>query len=116
MNAPKIATSAHATGSMGAGGGANTSRVARWDGFSWQALGTGLTPATNSAFPVSAMAKYGSTLVIGGTFTEVGEVTADNVAVWDGSSWSARGTGTGAPAVFMVFEILAYDGRVLAVS
>ncbi|MBX7210334.1 MAG: cadherin-like beta sandwich domain-containing protein [Verrucomicrobiaceae bacterium] len=79
-----------------AGGVANTSRVARWNGSSWLALGTGLTPATTSAFPVSAMAKYGSTLVIGGIFTEVGTVAASNVAVWDGSAWSAKGTGTGA--------------------
>ncbi len=50
------------------------------------------------AFPqvnnyVSAIAVSGSNIYIGGWFTKVGDVSANYVAKWDGSTWSPLGSG-----------------------
>ena len=39
------------------------------------------------------MAVSGTKLYVGGSFTNAGGVAANNVAVWNGSNWSAPGTG-----------------------
>ncbi|MGB2989770.1 MAG: hypothetical protein WBC98_07395, partial [Candidatus Zixiibacteriota bacterium] len=43
---------------------------------------------------VYAMTTYNGLLIIGGSFNAAGDVRADNIASWDGSSWSALGSGT----------------------
>jgi hypothetical protein len=42
---------------------------------------------------VSALAVSGSTLYAGGEFTTAGGSAANNIAQWNGSSWSALGSG-----------------------
>jgi len=42
---------------------------------------------------VSALAVSGGTLYAGGGFTTAGGSTANSIAQWDGSSWSALGSG-----------------------
>ena len=76
------------------------SRIARWDGTNWSALGTG----TNGE--VGALIGFddgsGAALYAGGAFTIAGGVDAPNIAKWDGASWSALGTvgdGTNAPVL-----------------
>ena len=74
--------------------------VAKWDGNTWSALGSGLKGAANSA-PVSALAFLGTDLYATGNFTNAGGVTATRVAKWDGLSWSSIGAinGTASCAV-----------------
>ena len=43
--------------------------------------------------PVTALAVSGSTLYAGGDFTMAGGSAANNIAQWNGSSWSALGSG-----------------------
>jgi trimeric autotransporter adhesin len=43
---------------------------------------------------VNAVAISGSDVYIGGLFTAIGVLTANRVAKWNGSSWSALGSGT----------------------
>ncbi len=62
-------------------------RVAKWDGSSWSALGSGMNNT------VHAPAVSGSDLYAGGEFTTAGGVVANYVAKWNGSSWSALGSG-----------------------
>jgi hypothetical protein len=67
-------------------------RVAKWDGTSWSALGAGV----NSS--VYSLAVLGSEVFVGGLFataTNIGGVAvpASSIAKWNGSSWSALGTG-----------------------
>jgi hypothetical protein len=62
--------------------------VARWNGTSWSALGSGMDS------DVQTVALDGSgNLYAGGFFHLAGGVPARHVAVWDGTSWSALGSG-----------------------
>jgi len=78
----------HANGVPAAG-------IAKWDGTSWSALGSGISGG--SGF-VDAFAVYddgsGPALFVGGSFTSAGGVPANNVARWDGSAWTALASGS----------------------
>jgi hypothetical protein len=67
--------------------------IAKWDGASWSALGSGV----GGRYPyVSALAFDPSgNLYAGGTFTTAGGVTVNGLAKWDGASWSSLGSGLG---------------------
>ncbi|MEI7634167.1 MAG: hypothetical protein WCK47_07785, partial [bacterium] len=77
----------YAGGWFDTAGGVTVNYIARWDGSSWSALGSGM----NSS--VLALAVSGSDLYAGGNFSTAGGVSANRVAKWDGSSWSALGGG-----------------------
>ena len=64
--------------------------IARWNGNSWSALGSGLKTPPNSS-PVSALAVLGPDLYAIGNFTNAGGVAASGIARWNGSSWSPNG-------------------------
>jgi hypothetical protein len=61
--------------------------VAKWDGSTWSALGSGMNQV------VQALAVSGTNLYAGGQFTTAGGVSATNIAKWDGNGWSALGSG-----------------------
>jgi hypothetical protein len=61
--------------------------IAKWNGSSWSALGSGLNGN------VYALAVSGSDLYAAGAFTSAGGSAANYVARWDGNSWSALGSG-----------------------
>ncbi len=84
-----------------AGGVANTTYIAKWDGSTWSSLGTGVNNV------VQALAWDGTNLYAGGYFTTAGGVTVNRIAKWNSTSntWSALGTGTNGT----VFA-LAWDG------
>ena len=75
-------------GSFTAVGDVPANYVAKWNGTSRSALGTGMNGLVN------ALAVDGSgNLYAGGLFTTAGGVSAHYVAKWDGTAWSALGTG-----------------------
>ena len=63
--------------------------IAKWNGSTWSALGSGVSGRVN------VLAVSGTNLYVGGNFTNAGGVTANYVAKWDGSAWSALGSGMG---------------------
>jgi hypothetical protein len=71
-----------------AGGGFTTpgNRVAKWNGTSWSALGTGV------GGQVLGLAVVNGDLYVGGVFT----TPTTRVAKWNGSVWSALGSGVSA--------------------
>jgi len=76
-------------------GSTPANRVAKWDGNAWSALGSGIGGHDNAS--VNALAVSGTDLYVGGQwFTAAGGTPATNIAKWDGSAWSALGTGIGA--------------------
>jgi hypothetical protein len=86
----------YAGGGFTGAGGFPASRVAKWDGASWSALGSGLN-STTFASSVRALTVFddgnGSALYAGGAFLTAGSVSAIRVAKWDGTNWSALGSG-----------------------
>tara|TARA_R110002072_G_scaffold273219_1_gene433663 strand:+ start:58625 stop:61171 length:2547 start_codon:yes stop_codon:yes gene_type:complete len=68
------------------------SRVARWDGSQWAALGDGVPVGEVTTATVLA----GGDLVIGGNFPKAGASHAISIARWDGVTWNALSDGLNA--------------------
>ena len=73
-------------------GGTTLGNVARWDGASWQPLGSGVNQP-GGVTSVYDMTVYGSDLVVGGVFQVAGGITAAHLAGWDGAAWHAMTPG-----------------------
>ena len=93
-------------------GGLTANRVARWNGASWSSLGTGPSNGLNGSVLALAVAANGD-VYAGGVFTQAGGVAANNVAKWNGTSWSNLGTGLQTPLspIFAKTRVLAVDGN-----
>jgi hypothetical protein len=57
--------------------------------------------------PVTALAISGSDLYVGGVFSMVGDVSASNIAKWDGSAWSPLGAGVN--SIVRVLTVVGSD-------
>jgi hypothetical protein len=79
--------------------------IFKWNGSSWSALGSGMRGRAGDQTYVSALAVSGGNLYVGGSFTAVGGVSATNIAKWDGSTWSALGSGIGGGDYTEVFAL-----------
>ncbi|TAK53311.1 MAG: hypothetical protein EPO24_14540 [Bacteroidetes bacterium] len=74
--------------------GVNANNIAKWDGTSWQAVGSGFDGVVRFLF------NFNNTLYASGKFSTSGSVGVNNIARWDGSNWVALGSGiTGADAI-----------------
>lgn len=71
----------------GVDGGGALSRVARWDGTTWQPVGHGL------AGDCDDMISFNDDLLVVGAFTESGGTVVNYAAAWDGQSWRALANG-----------------------
>jgi trimeric autotransporter adhesin len=70
--------------------------IAKWDGTAWSPLGSGVTYDSLDIATVTSLAlDHSGNLYAGGAFTMAGGINATNVAVWNGSHWSALGEGIG---------------------
>jgi hypothetical protein len=69
-------------GSFAASGGVTAANIARWNGSSWEALGTGL----NGVCSALAMTADGM-LYAAGIFTTAGGLPVQQLAAWNGASW-----------------------------
>lgn len=85
-------------GFMGNAGGVPALYIAKWNGKSWSGLGSGIANTESNPW-VRVLAVHddgsGPALYAGGHFTRAGGVTARHIARWDGSEWSAVGSGMG---------------------
>jgi hypothetical protein len=99
----------YAGGSFTVAGGVSANRIAKWDGSSWSRLGSGMS---GTAAHVSALRVHddgsGPALYAGGGFVSAGGVAASNVARWDGTAWTALGSGL-AGSVDDVWALAVYD-------
>jgi hypothetical protein len=87
----------YAGGYFTTAGGAPAANIAKWDGSGWTPLGSG-TSATPQGHPyVEALAVFddgsGPALYVAGWFDFAGGVAANHVAKWNGTNWSAVGSG-----------------------
>ena len=85
----------YAGGQFTSAGGIASTNIAQWNGNSWSALGSGISGVGYDGIGpfVSALTVSGSTLYVGGNFTTAGGSAANYIAQWNGSSWSALGSG-----------------------
>ena len=96
-------TKLYAGGEFTTAGEVTANGIAQWDGHAWSALGGGIggyyiesmPPNPPLYFPgvVKALATIGSHLYAGGVFDTAGGIDATNIAEWNGSAWSALGSG-----------------------
>ncbi len=66
--------------------GIAANRIARWNGTTWSALGSGIGNGS-----VRTIALSGADVYVGGNFTLAGDVVASSIARWNGSQWSYLG-------------------------
>jgi len=65
--------------------------VARWNGGSWEPLGTGMTGSETIVYTIAAHPAGG--IVAGGYFSGADGVSAKSIARWNGTSWTMLGQG-----------------------
>jgi hypothetical protein len=84
----------YAGGNFTSAGGIAADNIAQWNGSSWSPLGSGIGSGMNdSDYVVSALAVSGGTLYAGGAFPSAGGAAANCIAQWNGTNWSALGSG-----------------------
>jgi hypothetical protein len=71
--------------------------IARWDGVNWSPLGGGLSGGHALDLRGNALVVSGDALYVGGSFALAtdggGPKVVNNLAQWDGTTWSALGSG-----------------------
>ncbi len=91
--------SIYAAGRFATAGTQACNNIARWDGAAWQPVGSGV--GVGGADVVYALEVWndgtGSALYVGGQFVMAGGVVCNNIAKWNGSTWSALGSGFRVP-------------------
>jgi hypothetical protein len=84
----------YAAGVFDHAGGVAADNIAKWNGTSWSPLSIGL--AYQDSYQI-ALAVYddgtGPALYVGGDFGEADDLYTNYIARWNGSAWSAVGTG-----------------------
>jgi hypothetical protein len=102
-----------------AGGTLQVNNVVRWNGSNWSALsdasGNGVTSAGSpSGASVFDLTVYNNQLVAGGGFDAAGGITTNDVASWNGTTWSALGLP--APQRNLVLALGLYNGQLVAAN
>lgn len=89
-------------------GGVLASQIARWDGTAWSQVGGGI-----GCCAILAQAVFddgtGPALFVAGQFVTVSGVPANNIAKWDGSAWSALGSGVSGASSSPVYALAVFD-------
>lgn len=89
-------------------GATSVRNIARWDGSSWSALGSGVGTLFELVSALSAHDDGGGTqLYAGGLFSVAGGVAARNIARWDGRTWSPVAGGVGSDSG--INELASFD-------
>ena len=91
-----------AGGAFWQAGGASRFRIARWNGTTWQSLGSGI--AGNTVF---ALATRNGELIAGGDMSAAG---CYGIARWNGTIWQALGSGLNEAA----YTLAVYNGDLIA--
>jgi FlgD Ig-like domain len=91
-------------------GGISANHIAKWDGSTWSALGSGIDEfrVALEAWDPDGTGPLPSVLVAAGrSLTLAGGVTVDRIAQWDGSAWSDLGGG--AFGYYGVSDLAVFD-------
>jgi trimeric autotransporter adhesin len=101
----------YAAGQFDTAGGQPAAGIARWNGTSWSPVGTGLRLSPGgSVGEAKALHVHNGELVVAGEFGVAGGVAVNNIARWNGTTWSALGIGSLAP----VYALESYGAQLIA--
>ncbi len=93
-------------------GSVSANYIARWNGSSWNSLGTGSNNGMSSL--VWALAVYNGELYVGGAFHQAGGMTTGSIARWNGSGWNSVTNNGNGIAGFSVNSLAVYNGELYA--
>lgn len=99
-----------AGGDFNNAGGTPAAAIARWNGTSWAALGAGVSGPAPITWVYAMTTLPSGDLIVGGSFATAAPpagLSASRIARWDGSNWSALGTGMGGDSLGSTFSVLA---------
>ena len=91
-----IGSDLYVGGNFTTAGGNTVNHIAKWNGSSWSPLVSGSNGVNGINGTVTALTVIGTDLYAGGWFTNAGGIPAENIAKWDGTNWSALGSGLSA--------------------
>jgi len=97
----------HGNALIAAGTNGTLGRVASFEGGQWTILGADFDDQ------VRALGSYRGQLVAGGSFKHAGASATGYVALWNGSSWAALGSGVDPEEYGGVSAIAEYGGRLI---
>lgn len=83
-------------GQFNRAGSLHVNNVARWDGTGWHAVGTGLSMTAYPPEVTAVVALPSGDIIVAGTFDRAGDVSVNNIARWDGTTWQRVGNGVNA--------------------
>ncbi len=95
------------------GNGVNTGSIAAWNGSDWESIGGAAPNGTTRALTVwdpDGEGPQNPNLVATGSFTEIGAVTVNGIARWDGANWHPLGSGFGFQRVGLALSTWDSDG------
>lgn len=67
--------------------------IAKWNGTQWSALGDGINGNVRAMAVFDDGSGAGAALFVGGEFSMAGTTAVNNIAKWNGATWSAVGGG-----------------------
>ena len=76
--------------------------------YQWSSIGGAAGNGTNGV--INAIVKYNNNIVAAGYFTQAGGVSVNNIALWNGTSWSALGSGVNDT----VYALSVFNGSLIA--
>jgi hypothetical protein len=82
-----------AGGAFSSVGGVAARNIARWNGWAWAPLGSGMEESFHDADVYALAPLPNGDLIAGGSFYSAGGVAANNIARWNGSTWAPLGSG-----------------------
>ncbi len=82
----------YAGGWFTASGSTTITTIAVWNGYSWGTVGTNMSGNLMGRH-VNSLEATATTLYAGGSFTNIGGITAYSIAAWNGTTWTAMGSG-----------------------
>jgi hypothetical protein len=107
----------YAGGFFSLAGPVSAKNIARWNGTSWSALGTGVGSTVGAICAFDDGAGSGQSLYVGGFFLSAGGISANNLARWDGAAWSDVGGGVNSSvSELKAIQLSPRDAEVLYVG
>ena len=97
-------------GKFGSAGGVSAIQLARWNGTTWSAPGNVVGAGSGGAV-INALHSFNGSLWVGGVFTSVGGVAAQNLARFSGSAWFQAGQPNGEVASLASFSPISIPAR-----